>query len=43
MYLVWGKQAALEVYITYSAWQEGILFGDLLVRIQKGICKGKVV
>jgi len=41
MYMVWGEQTALEVCVAYSAWQEGILFRNLFVRIQKGLHEGK--
>jgi len=40
MYMVWGEQAALEVCVAYSTWQEGILFRNLFVRVQKGLYKG---
>lgn len=41
MYMVWGEQTALEVCVAYSTWQEGILFRNLFVRIQKGLHEGK--
>lgn len=41
MYVVWGEQTALEICVAYSAWQEGILFRNLFVRIQKGLHEGK--
>jgi hypothetical protein len=41
MYVVWGEQTALEVCVAYSAWQEGILFRNLFVRIQKGLLEGE--
>jgi hypothetical protein len=38
--MVWGEQTTLEICVANTTRQEGILFGNLFVRIQKGLYKG---